>query len=227
MLIGRAARSWAFLPLIVTLALVSPALAQSNPQAAPCKAYFTAFQSGDPNAQPLVSLNKSQSSLPVFQSSDVNARVVVGLNKPQSSWYQQNNGKEKFAGICLWDPDNERVSAEEFVHRIDKLDAPLYVMAWIETTRTEGDRIEYLQGRQTPDNLPAPPTLRTSSRTLRYTQADGLLARWDEVSHTLVGLKSLQRSIVFGAIAGPDIPASVLLLEDGLEAIRKSLDPGQ
>ena len=224
MQIMRPARALASVPVVITLVLVSFAFAQSKPQAAaPCKAYFTVLQSGDPNAQVLVELNKPQPGLTVFQSSAVNAQVMVGLNRPQSIWYQKNGSKKQFAGICLWNMPDERITAQELVSRIDKLSAPLYAMAWAESLRTEVYEVDQLRLGQTSDNLPTS-TPRTFSRTIRYGKADGVLARWDAVSHALVGLKSLQKSSVFGSIPGPDRPASVLLLEDGLEAIRKNVE---
>ena len=212
------ARALAFVPSVIALILVSSALAQSTPQAAgPCKAYFTGFHSADPSAQLLV--DAKQSTFTVFQSADVNAHVVVGLDKQQSDWYKKNGSKKQFAGICLWNMAEERIPAEELVSRIDKLDAPLYVLAWAETTRTETDEIEYLQGRQTSENLPALPTVRTSRRTIHYSRTDSVLARWDVPSHALVVLERSHKN-------QPYSPASVLVLQDALEAISKNPNPG-
>jgi len=216
MLFRRPARTLASVPLVMTLVFLSSAFAKSRPQAAaPCKAYFTVLEWRD-------------------------AAVVaptLGLNKAQSSWYEKHGNREQFAGICFWDMAGERMSVEEFVSgeksgAIQELDAPLYVIAWGESLVTDpylllkDRRLDYNGSR---DGIISPPRYSTSTGSIRYNKAVGVLARWDAVSHTLVGIEPLQNHRRGLSVLPfvPDRPASASLLEGGLEAIRKSLDQGQ
>lgn len=206
-------------PLFVTLALISPACAQSKSQpATPCRAYFTVLETDEVTV-----------GLP-----------MLGLNKPQLSWYEKHGDKGKSAGICYLDltaGNKSQLSLAEFVSQeksgaLKEPDAPLYVITWGEALVTKPYVGTYQTQEQSQVNVTdqngntssgtvTTPVTHTYSGTKRYYVADGVLQRWDVNTQSLIPVLPMHNHnrTIFTS-------ASTSLLKDGLEAIRQRLDSG-